>query len=150
MANGIRTGKTHGFNKRCNSKFCVSSWVWQTSEEGRRIYWPKRCGNNNKDKFNSTKTLNDKKTPKKNIILQLLSRYLMFWKTDLDIVGCFKWIVHFQTLKKYFDEQKMSTFSVLSAILQYYILAWVFLMYNIFYTHIYRMAKKLWEGVAMA
>ena len=34
--------------------------VRQTPEEGRRIYRPKRCGNNNKDEDNSPKTLNDK------------------------------------------------------------------------------------------
>ena len=32
----------------------------QTPEEGRRIYRPKRCGNNNKDEDNSPKNLNDK------------------------------------------------------------------------------------------
>ena len=31
-------------------------------EEGRRTYWPKRFGNNNKDEDNSLKTLNDKKS----------------------------------------------------------------------------------------
>ena len=31
--------------------------VRQISEEGRRTYWPKRCGNNNKDEDNSPKTL---------------------------------------------------------------------------------------------
>ena len=42
----------HGFNK--------GSRVWQTPEEGRRTYQPKRCGNNNKDEDNSPKNLNDK------------------------------------------------------------------------------------------
>ena len=37
------------------------SRVRQTPEEGRRTYWPKRCGNNNKDKDNSPKNLYDKK-----------------------------------------------------------------------------------------
>ena len=32
----------------------------KTPEEGRRTYWPKRCGNNNKCEDNSPKTLNDK------------------------------------------------------------------------------------------
>ena len=32
----------------------------QTLEEGRRIYQPKHCENNNKDEDNSPKTLNDK------------------------------------------------------------------------------------------
>ena len=36
------------------------SRVWQTPEEGRRTYRPKRCGNNNKDEDNCPKTLNDK------------------------------------------------------------------------------------------
>ena len=43
MANGIRTGDPHGFNKGHSSKFCVGSWVWQTPEEGQRTYWPKCC-----------------------------------------------------------------------------------------------------------
>ena len=34
--------------------------VRQTPGKGRRIYRPKRCGNNNKDEDNSPKTLNDK------------------------------------------------------------------------------------------
>ena len=59
MANGIRTGDPHGFNKGRSSKFRVGSRVWQTSEEGQRIYRPKRCGNNNNDEDNSPKTLND-------------------------------------------------------------------------------------------
>ena len=42
-------------------KFCEGSRVWQTPEEGRGTYRPKRCGNNNKDEDNSLNTLNDKK-----------------------------------------------------------------------------------------
>ena len=60
MANGIRTGDPGGFNKGRSSKFRVGSRVRQTSEEDRRTYRPKRCGNNNKDEDNSPKTLNDK------------------------------------------------------------------------------------------
>ena len=60
MANEIRTGDPCGFNKGRSSKFRVGSHVWQTPEEGRRIYWPKRCGNNNKDEDNSPTTFNDK------------------------------------------------------------------------------------------
>ena len=60
MANGIRTGNPRGFNKGHSSKFCDGSRVWQTPEEGRRTYWLKCCGNNNKDEDNSLKTLNDK------------------------------------------------------------------------------------------
>ena len=62
MANGIRTGDPHhGFNKGRSSKFREGSRVRQTPEEGRRTYRLKRCGNNNKDKDNSPKTLNEKK-----------------------------------------------------------------------------------------
>ena len=59
MANGIRTGDPRGFNKGRSLKFHEGSRVQQTSEEGQRTYQPKRCGNNNKDKDNSPKTLND-------------------------------------------------------------------------------------------
>ncbi len=59
MANGIKTGDPHGFNKGHSSKFCVGSQVQQTPEEGRKTYRPKRCGNN-KDEDNSPKNLNDK------------------------------------------------------------------------------------------
>ena len=60
MANRIRTGDPRGFNKGRSSKFREGSRVRQTPEEGRRTYRPKRYGNNNKDKDNSPKTLNDK------------------------------------------------------------------------------------------
>ena len=60
MANGIGTGDPHGFNKGCSLKFCEGSQVRQTPEEGRRTYWPKCCGNSNKDEDNRLKTLNDK------------------------------------------------------------------------------------------
>ena len=43
-----------------SSKFREGSRVRQTPEEGRRIYRPKRYGNNNKDEDNSPKNLNDK------------------------------------------------------------------------------------------
>ena len=62
MANGIRIGDPRGFNKERSSKFCEGSRVRQTHEEGRKIYRPKRGGNNNKDEDNSLKTLNDKQT----------------------------------------------------------------------------------------
>ena len=61
MVNGIRTSDPPGFNKERNSKFREGSRIRQTPEEGRRTYWPKHCGNNNKDEDNSPKTLNDKK-----------------------------------------------------------------------------------------
>ena len=69
MANGIRTGDTRGFNKERSSKFRVGSLVRQTPEEGRRTYRPKRCGNknNNNDKDNSRKTLNDKNLSSLNV-----------------------------------------------------------------------------------
>ena len=59
MANGIRTGEPRGFNKGRSSKFREGSRVWQTPEEGRRTYRPKRREYNNKDEDNSPKTLND-------------------------------------------------------------------------------------------
>ena len=52
-------GDPGGFSKGCSSKFRVGSRVWQTLEEGRRTYRPKRCGNNNKDEDNTPKILND-------------------------------------------------------------------------------------------
>ena len=60
MANEIRTGDPRGFNKGRSSKFHEGSRVRQTPEEGQRTYRSKRCGNNNKDKDNSPKNLNDK------------------------------------------------------------------------------------------
>ena len=60
MANGIRAGVPHGFNKGRSSKIREGSRVRQTPEEGRKTYQPKRCGNNHKDEDNSLKTLNDK------------------------------------------------------------------------------------------
>ena len=51
---------TNGFNKGRSSKFREGSQVRQTPEEGRWMYRPKRCGNNNKNEDNSPKTLNDK------------------------------------------------------------------------------------------
>ena len=60
MANTIRTGNPRGFNKGHSSKFREGSRVRQTSEEGWRTYWPKHCGNNNKDEDSSLKNLYDK------------------------------------------------------------------------------------------
>ena len=57
---GIRTGDPRRTNKERSSKFREGSRVRQTTEEGRRTYWLKRCGNNSKDEDNSPKTLNDK------------------------------------------------------------------------------------------
>ena len=60
MANGIRTGDPHNFNKGRSLKFHEGSRVQQTREESWRTYWLKCCGNNNKDNNNSPKNLNDK------------------------------------------------------------------------------------------
>ena len=60
VANGIKTGDPRGFNKGRSSKFREGSRIHQTHKEGRRTYWPKRCGNNHKDEDISPKTLNDK------------------------------------------------------------------------------------------
>ena len=57
MANRIRTGDPHGINK--GRSFVKVPRVQQTPEEGQRTYWPKCCGNDNKDEDNSLKTLND-------------------------------------------------------------------------------------------
>ena len=62
MANGIKTGNPCGFNNGRSLKFREGSRVRQRPEEG-RTYWPKCCGDNNKDEDNSPKTLNDKKPP---------------------------------------------------------------------------------------
>ena len=58
MANGIRTGDPRGFNKGRYSKFREGSRIRQTSEESRKTYRRKRCGN--KDEDNNLKTLNDR------------------------------------------------------------------------------------------
>ena len=65
-----------GFNKGRSSKFHVGSQVRQTPEEGRRTYWPKCCGNNNKDEDNSPKTLYDKnhQASSKKFRLQMLDK----------------------------------------------------------------------------
>ena len=62
MANEIRTCDPRGFIKGRSLIFRLGSRVLKTPEEGRRIYRPKRCGNNNEDEDNNPKTLNDKKT----------------------------------------------------------------------------------------
>ena len=46
-------------NPTINTVHCGETNRIRTPEEGRRTYWPKRCGNNNED--NSSKSLNDKK-----------------------------------------------------------------------------------------
>ena len=73
MANGIRTGDSRGFNKGRSSKFREGSRVRQTPEEGQRTYRPKRCGNNNKDEDNSSKTL---------LLLSCLSSISSFYAYD--------------------------------------------------------------------
>ena len=76
MANGIRTGDPRGLNKGRSSKFRKNFRVQQRPEEGRRIYHPKRCGNNNKDEDNSPKILNDKKS-------YTVLKSLVLWKNEL-------------------------------------------------------------------
>ena len=63
MANGIWKDDPCGFNKGRSSKFREGPRVRQTPEEGRRTYYRKRCGNNNKNEDNSPKTLYDKNHP---------------------------------------------------------------------------------------
>ena len=57
MANGIRTGDPHGFNKGRSSNFPEGCRVQRTPEESQRTYRPKHWGNNNKDEDNSPKIL---------------------------------------------------------------------------------------------
>ena len=59
MANRIRTGDFHGFNKGRSSKNGAGSRDCKTPEEGRKTYRPKSCGNNKNDD-NSQKTHDDK------------------------------------------------------------------------------------------
>ena len=80
MANGIRTGNPHGFDKGCSSKFREGSQVQQTPEEGRRTYRPKCCGNNYKDEDNSPKNLNDKKFIKKNVQIFSSSKHFVMYE----------------------------------------------------------------------
>ena len=60
MANGIRTGDPIDSIKDVVWSSVKVPQVQQTPEEGRRTYQPKRYRNNNNDKDNSPKTLNDK------------------------------------------------------------------------------------------
>ena len=50
-------------NSGRSSKFREGSLVRLTPEEGRRTYWPKRCGNNNKNKKLATIVEGDPKAP---------------------------------------------------------------------------------------
>ena len=75
-------GDPHGFNKGHSSKFHVGIQGWQTHEEGRRTYQPKRCGNNNKDEDNSPKTLNDKKP----------NDFIFFWLYEFVLYQIYKFI----------------------------------------------------------
>ena len=74
MAERIRTGDPHGFNKECSSNFHIDSRVQQTPEEGQRTYRLKHRGNNNEDEDNSPKTPNDKK---------IISIYINFLKDKI-------------------------------------------------------------------
>ena len=61
MVYGIRASDSRGLNKGRGSKFRGGSRIrHEISEEGQRIYRPKRCEYNNKDKVICPKTLNDK------------------------------------------------------------------------------------------
>ena len=60
MANGIRTGDPQGFTIGRSSKVREGSRARQTPEEGRMTYRPKRCGNSNKEEYNSPKNPKDK------------------------------------------------------------------------------------------
>ena len=71
MANGMRISDSCGFNKGCSLRFRVGSRIRQTPEDGRRIYRPKRCGNNNNNEDSIPKTLNDK-----NHLLESGKRYI--------------------------------------------------------------------------
>ena len=51
---------------------CEGSRVRQTPEEDQKTYWPKRCGNNNKDEDNSLKALNDENHPESKILKILM------------------------------------------------------------------------------
>ena len=82
----------YSLNKGFGLKFWVGSWVWHgTSEEGRKMHWPKYCEYNNKGEDNSSNTLSDK-----NIIIMfqiglsvdLLSKLKLF--NDIDMVSLFK------------------------------------------------------------
>ena len=88
MANGIRTGDTHGFNKGRSSKFHVGSQVRQTPEEGWRTYQPKHCENNNKDEDNSPKTFNDKNRQASSQKFWQLSRILIQFILINLIISC--------------------------------------------------------------
>ena len=63
----LQASNNTGILNTRSSKFRVGSVVRQTPEEGRRTYRPKCCRNNDKDKDDSLKTLNDKNT-KKNLL----------------------------------------------------------------------------------
>ena len=83
MANGIRTGDPHGFNKGRSSKFCVGFRVRQTPKEGRRTYRPKRSGNNDKAEDNSLKTFNDKKHT--SIHSKIYKHYYLFYLLFIEL-----------------------------------------------------------------
>ena len=104
MANGIRTGDPHGFNKGRSSKFREGSRVRQTPKESRRTYRPKRCGNNNKDEDNSLKTLKDK---------NILSYFLIdfFFSGDISIIIYMYVCVYAQIGKtRYSDDDDLNYF----------------------------------------
>ena len=84
MANGIRTGDPHGFNKGRSSKFREGFWVRQTPKEGQMTYRPKRCGNNNKDEDNSLKTLNNKNVSYFSLTFTKKKQAVYWWIISLE------------------------------------------------------------------
>ena len=95
MANGIRTGDLHGFNKGCSSKFHAGSRVQQTPEEGQRTYRPKCCGNN-KDEDNCPKILNDKNS---SLTVYFLNK--VNYLSKFPILRGKKYGIHFQKKLEY-------------------------------------------------
>ena len=84
-----------GFNKGCSSKFRVSSQVWQTPEESRWTYWPKCCGNNNKDEDNCPNTLYDKSHQASSQKFRELIFYLIVVGQKWVVVWIFSFKVNF-------------------------------------------------------
>ena len=84
--NGIRTGGPRGFSKGRSSKFPEDSRVRQTSEKVRKTYRPKRCGNNNKDKDNNSKTFYEKKCFCSMIVVEFAYTFY-----TLNIINGFVW-----------------------------------------------------------
>ena len=62
MVNRIGTVYPCGSNKGFSSRFNVDSWIWyETPEEGRTAFRPKRCEYNNKNEVSSRNILSNNK-----------------------------------------------------------------------------------------